>query len=130
MEFTIIIEKVVAFSYLIVGFSMIFQSRAWLNFIDTLQTQGMMPHYLALLYLPVGFAIVFFHPIWTFSPAIIVTLLGWIAVIKSSLYLLFPKTTMQLIPRKLYLKRLLLGNGVLLSILCLLVLYPLYFGSI
>lgn len=122
----IIVDKIVAITYLIIGLSMIFQTRPWLTFVETLQEQGIIAHFIALFALPMGLVVVFLHPAWSWTPHVIVTLLGWIIVIKSTFFLLCPKFAMSLIPRKSILKRVLFGDGILLTGLSLLVLYTVY----
>lgn len=122
----LIVEKIIAFTYLIIGLSLILQTRPWLTFIDTLQEQGTTAHFIALLTLPAGLVVIFLHPGWSLTPHAIITLLGWIIVIKSTFFLLCPKLAMRLIPRKSILKNVMFGYGVLLSALTLLVLYSVY----
>ncbi|MFO1258064.1 MAG: hypothetical protein U1E78_06620 [Gammaproteobacteria bacterium] len=122
----IIVDKIVGITYLIIGLSMIFQTRPWVTFVETLQEQGIIAHFIALFTLPMSLAVILLHPEWSLTPNVIVTLLGWTAFIKSCFFLLSPKLAIALIPRKSILKRVLFGDGVILTALSLLVLYTVY----
>ena len=85
------IEKLVAISFLVIGLSHIFQPRAWVRFFVMLREKGEVGGLLnGLLHFPLGAVIVAFHNVWHGIP-LIVTIIGWGLVIKSSLYLFYPK---------------------------------------
>jgi len=53
-----------------------------------------------LLHFPLGAIIVSFHPVWRGKP-LIVTIMGWGLVVKSLLYLTYPKHGMRMLARVL-----------------------------
>jgi hypothetical protein len=112
-----IIEKVAAVFFLIVGLSYLFNARVWMEFAKSLlsEPQRMLP--VLWVTLPIGLIIIFVHNIWAGWP-IIVTLIGWVLTIKSAFYLLFPQVV------KVFsglsdeaLRRNLMGGGVFMTVL-------------
>ena len=112
-----IIEKVAAVFFLIVGLSYLLNARVWVEFAKSLlsEPQRMLP--VLWVTLPIGLIIIFVHNIWT-GWSIIVTLIGWVLTIKSAFYLLFPQIV------KVFsglsdeaLRRNVLGGGVFMTVL-------------
>ena len=93
------VEKLVAISFLVTGLSHILQPRAWVEFFILLREKGETGSFInALLYFPMGALIVSFHNVWHGWP-LLVTLIGWSLVIKSTLYLTFPKVGLRSLAR-------------------------------
>lgn len=91
------IEKLVAISFLVIGLSHIFQPRAWIRFFMMLREKGEVGSILnGLLHFPLGILIVSFHNVWHGIP-LGVTIMGWGLVIKSLLYLTYPKHGMRML---------------------------------
>jgi hypothetical protein len=87
----IAIEKLVAISFFVIGLSHIFQPRAWIEFFIRFRDKGAVGSLqLGLLHLPLALLIVSFHNIWHGLP-VVVTLVGWGQLLKSFLYLMYPK---------------------------------------
>ena len=87
----IAIEWLVALCFLVVGFSHILQPRAWAEFFIRFRAKGAVGSLeLGLLHLPLALLIVAFHNVWRGMP-LLVTLLGWAQLLKSFLYLAFPR---------------------------------------
>jgi hypothetical protein len=85
------IEKLVAISFFVLGLSHIFQPRAWIEFFIRFRDKGAVGSLqLGLLHLPLALLIVSFHNIWHGLP-VVVTLVGWGQLLKSFLYLMYPK---------------------------------------
>ena len=85
------IERLVAACFLVVGLSHIFQPRAWAEFFIRFRERGAAGSLqLGLLHLPLALLIVAFHNIWHGLP-VIVTIIGWAQLLKSFLYLAYPK---------------------------------------
>jgi len=91
------IEKLVAICFLVIGLSHILQPRAWVKFFIMLREKGEVGSILnGLLHFPLGALIVSFHNVWHGIP-IVVTIMGWGLVIKSLLYLTYPKHGMRVL---------------------------------
>ena len=87
----IAIEKLVAISFFVIGVSHILQPRAWVEFFIRFRDKGAVGSLqLGLFHLPLGLLIVSFHNIWHGLP-IVVTIIGWAQLLKSFLYLTYPK---------------------------------------
>jgi uncharacterized protein YjeT (DUF2065 family) len=93
------IEKLVAISFLVIGLSHIAQPRAWVRFFIMFREKGEVGSILnGLLHFPLGALIVSFHNVWHGIP-LVVTIVGWGLVIKSLLYLTYPKHGMRMLSR-------------------------------
>jgi hypothetical protein len=87
----IAIEKLVAICFLVIGLSHIFQPRAWSEFFIRFRDKGAVGSLqLGLFHLPLALLIVSFHNIWQGLP-LVVTIIGWAQLLKSLLYLTYPK---------------------------------------
>lgn len=85
------IEKLVALCFLVTGLSHILQPRAWVKFFIMLREKGEVGSILnGLLHFPLGALIVSFHNVWHGIP-LVVTIMGWGLLIKSLIYLTYPK---------------------------------------
>lgn len=118
-----VIQKVAALFFLVLGLSYLLNARLWAGYAKTLldEPQRLLP--ILWVTLPVGLVIVFLHNVWS-GWAIIITLAGWIISIKSAFYLLFPQVV------KLFsawsedaLRRYLLGGGVFMTVLGVALIY-------
>jgi hypothetical protein len=93
------IEKLVALSFLVTGLSHILQPRVWTEFFIMLREKREVGSFLnGLLHFPMGALIVSFHNVWHGWP-LLVTLIGWSLMIKSTLYLTFPKIGLRSLAR-------------------------------
>ena len=85
------VEKLTALYFLFMGLSHIVQPRAWVQFFIMLrekQDVGSLLH--GLVHFPLGAFIVAFHNVWHGIP-MIVTIIGWGLVIKSTIYFTCPR---------------------------------------
>ena len=86
------VEKLTALFFFVTGLSHIFQPRIWVRFFIMLREKGEVGSFLnALVHFPLGAFIVAFHNVWHGIPAIVVTVIGWGLVIKSTIYFVFPR---------------------------------------
>lgn len=51
---------------------------------------------IASIWLLIGILLILVHNVWIFEPRLLVTILGWVIVIKSTLWLAAPSSTMKL----------------------------------
>lgn len=85
------IEKIVGVGFLIIGISHLIQPRMWSEFFIRMREKGAVGSLqLGLLNLPLALLIIGFHNVWHGLP-ITVTIVGWGLLLKSSLYLLWPR---------------------------------------
>src|SRR3954462_2201467 len=93
------VEKLVALGFLVTGLSHIFQPRVWVEFFIALREKGEVGSFLnGLVHFPMGAIIVSFHNVWHGWP-LLVTLIGWGLVIKSLIYLTYPKHGVKMLSR-------------------------------
>ena len=93
------VEKLAAICILITGLSHIMQPRAWAEFFIMLREKEKVGSILAgLLHFPLGVIIVAFHNVWHGVP-MVVTIMGWGLLLKSALYLVYPKHGMRMLAR-------------------------------
>ena len=85
------VEKLVAINFLVFGLSHLLQPRVWVQFFIFLREKGEVGSFLnGFVHFPLGAFIIAFHNVWQGIP-MIVTLVGWGLVLKSTLYFTWPK---------------------------------------
>lgn len=85
------VEKLTALYFLVFGLSHIAQPRAWVRFFIMLREKQEIGSLLnGFVHFPLGAFIVVFHNTWQ-GIAMIVTIIGWGLVLKSTIYLLYPR---------------------------------------
>ena len=89
-------EQVLAYLFILWGLSFIVQTKLWVKLVKFLysrdeQTFNLICLVNGLLWLPFGLFFVLTHNHWDMNSSIIVTVMGWLIVIKCSLLLLYPK---------------------------------------
>ncbi len=113
------------------GLSFLIQTKLWLKLIQLIYSQNKQTFYLICLVsgtvtLPLALFLVLTHNDWSLSPAVIVTLIGWLIFAKCLLLLLWPQLAYKCkaLYRKdeSFLKWYLRISGVLYIVLSLLVL--------
>ena len=93
------VERLAAICILITGLSHIIQPRAWAEFFIMLREKEKVGSLLAgLLHFPLGVIIVAFHNVWHGLP-MVVTIMGWGLLLKSLLYLVYPRHGMRMLAR-------------------------------
>lgn len=84
------VEIMAGLGFVIIGLSHVLQPLAWVELFIRLREQGRSGIiWVALIHLPTGLLIVSFHNVWL-GLSMIVTILGWGLVFKSTLYLCWP----------------------------------------
>jgi hypothetical protein len=85
------VEKLTALFFLVTGLSHLLQPRVWVQFFIMLREKGEIGSFLnGFVHLPLAAFIVAFHNVWHGIP-MIVTIIGWGLVLKSTLYFTWPK---------------------------------------
>ncbi|MDE0151918.1 MAG: hypothetical protein OXK80_05430 [Bdellovibrionales bacterium] len=91
-----LIEQGMGYLIGIVGLSVLLRTQNWINILNDVcswkkQTLITFTLLCSFLYLPIGMAIVLIHNEWSWSSAVIVTILGWVMVLKMLVFLFFPE---------------------------------------
>jgi len=85
------VERLVALNFFVFGLSHIFQPRVWVEFFIMLREKKEVGSFLnGFVHFPLGAFIVAFHNVWHGIP-MIVTIMGWGLVIKSTIYFVYPR---------------------------------------
>ena len=84
------VERLCAVHFLVIGLSHVARPREWAELFILLRAKGTVGSFAnASLPLVLGSLIVSFHNVWTGLP-LVLTLVGWMYVLKGLLYFLFP----------------------------------------
>lgn len=86
----ILIEKIFAFVFLLVGLSHLLQPTRWSEFFLWLRSKPYGAFIVVIYTLPVAVIIIAFHNEWGLKPALFVTIAGWIMLVKCVIYALYP----------------------------------------
>lgn len=76
--------------FVILGLSYVVQARAWLRMVRDIMADPTRLFAMMIPFLMLGLLVVATHNVWVFGWPLVVTLFGWIMVLKSVLYLLWP----------------------------------------
>ena len=91
MELSIWLAKMIGVVYLILAFAILFNCRYYQKvYLDFFKESGLI-FIVGLFTAVVGIAIVLAHNYWAASWEVMLTLFGWIALVKGALILLLPK---------------------------------------
>ncbi|MGD1003782.1 MAG: hypothetical protein ABR884_04425 [Minisyncoccia bacterium] len=119
---TIAIAQVLGIFFVIAGISMVANGKATAAAVEeSVQNKGMMFMW-GILALLIGAVIVVFNNVWTSGLALLVTILGWLALIKGMFILLLPGAAASLY-KKCGKSGLLVVAGVVMVVLGLILLY-------
>lgn len=93
------IQKLAIISFFVIGLSHIFQSRAWAQFFIDLHRKGEFGSFVCgFMNLNMGALVVAFHNVWHGLP-IILTVMGYVWVLKSFIYFVFPRHGLKVMSR-------------------------------
>ncbi|MCA1658146.1 MAG: hypothetical protein LC627_02480 [Verrucomicrobiaceae bacterium] len=92
------VEKLVAINFLVIGLSHLLQPRAWVLFFIMLREKGEIGSFLnGFVHFPLGAFIVAFHNVWHGTIPVIVTIIGWGLVVKSTIYFTYPRLGLRML---------------------------------
>lgn len=92
METSVLIAKIISVIYLSFGVGLIFNTSFYKKGIEKLLDNASFMILAGMIAVIVGIVIIEFHNIWEKNWTLVITLIGWIALIKGILLLAFPKT--------------------------------------
>jgi len=90
-ELTVVIAKIMSISFLVTGLSALFNKNHYQKIVKDMFKNAGLTMVLGFITLIVGFLIVTYHNIWESSWAVLITITGWISLIKGVTLLVFPK---------------------------------------
>ena len=98
MPIETLIERWFAIGWLIFGFSHVLYPAKWAALFLPLRERETGGLLLALFNLPLGLVVVLGHNVWVWGIPVAVTLAGWVMILKSVIYLLFPRALSRVMP--------------------------------
>lgn len=96
MDLSVFVAQVVAVVYLSIGVGMLFDGAYYKKLLDNFYKDQTCMYVGGLLALIIGFALVTFHNEWVKSWEVLVTIIGWLALIKGISLLAFPSKSLEL----------------------------------
>jgi hypothetical protein len=92
MDLSIFVAQVAAIIYLAVGVGILLDKKYYAKVFDTVMKDMTAMYLGGFMALIIGFALVTFHNEWVKSWEVLVTIIGWVALIKGVLLFAFPTT--------------------------------------
>ena len=92
METAIFIARIFGITYLIVATGMLFNRDYYQKVIADFGKNSIIALFSGMFALIVGIVIVLVHNVWRADWTVIITIIGWIAIVKGAWLLVFPKT--------------------------------------
>jgi uncharacterized membrane protein len=90
MDLTIFLAKLLGLGCLIIGAALAVRRNYFVTVLGTLVDQHMTRMAIAIVELFAGLALILAHSVWSTVPAALVSLIGWLALLEASIYLLLP----------------------------------------
>jgi hypothetical protein len=98
MPLDTLIERWFAVGWLVFGVSHLLYPAKWAALFLAVRERETGALLLATFNLPVGLAVVLGHNVWVWDIPVVVTLAGWVMVLKSVVYLLLPRSLTRVMP--------------------------------
>ena len=95
MENAVAIAQVAAPMYLIMGLSVLLYAKPWGKLMDKWKKDHLSLFPLMFLYPILGVIVIRMHNVWEWNVWLIVTLIGWVMLIKGAMYFLLPGTVLK-----------------------------------
>ena len=92
MDITIVLSQILGIVFIVLGLSMIFQKKNTVSVIEGLVQNKSFMWMGGLIALMIGAVIVVLNNVWSSGLPLIITIIGWLALIKGTFLLVFPKT--------------------------------------
>jgi len=93
METSIYISQIFGVFFLIVGVGIIFNLVHYTTVTGALTKDPVQMYMWGIINVLVGFLIIHAHNVWVQDWTVMITLIGWISLIKGTCFLIFPDTT-------------------------------------
>lgn len=112
MELSILVARILALVYIVIGIGVLVDQNYYRKLISDMQNNTSIIYLGGILALVIGFFLVTYHNIWEASWVVIVTVIGWIALIKGVVLLIFPSFMMRLMASIAKMKKFLVIEGI------------------
>ena len=117
METSIFIARIFGLCYLILGAGFVFNRKAFGQVIDDFCKNAALVIYGGLVSLVIGVVIILTHNVWVANWTVIITIIGWLALIKGIWIIVFPNTVPKFIQAYKKNENLLIVNPIVILIL-------------
>ncbi len=95
MEFAILVTRILAVMYILVGISGLVGDFEFKDFMKNLEKSPALTFFMGVMAVVIGMLILAKHNMWTSDWTVLVTFVGWAAVFKGAVYILFPKALLK-----------------------------------
>jgi len=95
MDLSTFVAQIAAVAYLSIGVGMLVDKKHYKKLFDSILKDMSVMYLGGFMALIAGFAIVTFHNVWVQDWTILITIIGWLALIKGVLLLVFPSVFMK-----------------------------------
>jgi len=90
MENSIFIAKFLGVAYIIFGLGILLNTKYYKKILDGLMKNAANVLYGGIFALVVGFLITYYHNIWVANWSVVITIIGWLSLLKGFLLIVFP----------------------------------------
>lgn len=112
MELTVFLAKVLGLGFVIIGVALLLRRDYYLAVFGDFAEQRMSRAMIAIIELIAALSLVVAHSVWSPLPAAIISLMGWIALVEATAYLLLPDAGIRMILARFNTPGWYLGGGV------------------
>lgn len=116
METTVFLARVIGLFGAISTLAILIRYKTYLAMEESAAKNPVLTYLSGFFILLVGLVLTLSHPVWTLDWPIVITIIGWLVLIKGALRILFPEIVQKLIDKKQTDRRFLLSEIVVLLI--------------
>ena len=91
MELSILVAKIVSVIYLSAGLGAIFSANHYRKLLDDMVNNTALTYLMGFTAVVVGFLLVSYHNIWVKDWTVLITIIGWLALLKGIVLIVFPE---------------------------------------
>lgn len=117
MDVSIFLARILSLLYLSIGLGILFNPSHYRQMIGEMQKSAAVVYIAAIITLVFGFLIVTYHNVWDLSWAVLITIIGWLALIKGVLLFIIPSAMLRLSQLLANKKNFFLIEGIIVIIL-------------
>lgn len=114
---SLLLGKIIGVTMVIAGLSMVLKKAQWLKITKDIAEKPTILYIAALVEFIIGLTIVLIHPIWIPCWPTIITVLGWLMMVGSALYLLLPHKSITSFLKFFMKPSLIIAKGIVLILI-------------
>lgn len=128
MQTSIFIAQLLGPTYVVVGLALLLRPQAFRVFVQEFNASGVLMYLAGFLGLLAGLALVLTHNVWALNWRLIITLIGWVALIRALVTIFWPEQIVSLGSKIIENKRIFAVAGTANLIIGLVLCYFGYFA--